>query len=64
MLPSSPTWTCSSYRAAWKSPAMPPSGNGLFGYLTGMSVPLINLATILTAAMAMSLVPAISHSFT
>lgn len=36
----------------------------LFGYLTGMSVPLINLATILTAAMAMSLVPAISHSFT
>lgn len=36
----------------------------LFGYLTGMSVPLINLATILTAAMAMNLVPAISHSFT
>lgn len=36
----------------------------LFGYLTGMSVPLINLATILTAAMAMSLVPAISHAFT
>ena len=36
----------------------------LFGYLTGMSVPLINLATILTAAMAMSLVPSISHSFT
>ena len=36
----------------------------LFGYLTGMSIPLINLATILTAAMAMSLVPAISHSFT
>ena len=36
----------------------------LFGYLTGMSVPLVNLATILTAAMAMSLVPAISHSFT
>lgn len=36
----------------------------LFGYLTGMSVPLINLATILTAAMAMSLVPAISHNFT
>ena len=36
----------------------------LFDYLTGMSVPLINLATILTAAMAMSLVPAISHSFT
>ena len=36
----------------------------LFGYLTGMSVPLINLATILTVTMAMSLVPAISHSFT
>ena len=36
----------------------------LFGYLTGMSVPLINLATILTAAMAMNLVPTISHYFT
>jgi stage V sporulation protein B len=36
----------------------------LFGYLTGMSVPLINLATILTAAMAMSLVPAISNAHT
>jgi len=36
----------------------------LFGYLTGMSVPLINLATILTAAMAMNLVPTISHFFT
>ena len=36
----------------------------LFGYLTGMSVPLINLCTIFTAAMAMNLVPTISHSFT
>jgi len=34
----------------------------LFGYLTGMAVPLVNLATILTAALATSLVPAISHS--
>jgi len=35
----------------------------LFGYLTGMAVPLLNLATILTAALATSLVPAISESF-
>lgn len=34
----------------------------LFGYLTGMAVPLINLATILTAALATSLVPAISQA--
>lgn len=34
----------------------------LFGYLTGMAVPLINLATILTAALATSLVPAISDA--
>lgn len=33
----------------------------LFGYLTGMAVPLINLATIITAALATSIVPAISH---
>lgn len=33
-----------------------------FGYLTGMAVPLINLATIFTAAMMISLVPAISES--
>lgn len=32
-----------------------------FGYLTGMAVPLINLATIFTAAMTISLVPAISE---
>lgn len=32
----------------------------LFGYLTGMAVPLINLATIFTAALATSLVPSIS----
>lgn len=36
----------------------------LFGYLTGMSVPLVNLCTILTAAMAVNLVPTISHNFT
>lgn len=34
----------------------------LFGYLNGMAVPLVNLATILTASMAMSIVPAISKS--
>jgi len=34
----------------------------LFGYLTGMAVPLVNLATILTASLAISLVPAISAS--
>lgn len=33
-----------------------------FGYLTGMAVPLVNLATILTAALTISLVPAISES--
>ncbi len=32
----------------------------LFGYLTGMAVPLVNLATILTASLAVSLVPAVS----
>ena len=34
----------------------------LFGYLTGMAVPLVNLATILTASMALSIVPAISEA--
>ncbi|MEG6586730.1 putative polysaccharide biosynthesis protein [Dendrosporobacter sp. 1207_IL3150] len=34
----------------------------LFGYLTGMAVPLINLATILTASVATSIVPAISEA--
>jgi stage V sporulation protein B len=34
----------------------------LFGYLTGMAVPLVNLATIFTAALAISLVPAISEA--
>ena len=34
----------------------------LFGYLTGMAVPLINLSTILTASLAMSIVPAISEA--
>ncbi|MBR4904793.1 MAG: polysaccharide biosynthesis protein [Selenomonadaceae bacterium] len=36
----------------------------LFGYLTGMAVPLINLATILTASLAVSIVPAISEART
>lgn len=35
----------------------------LFGYLTGMAIPLVNLATILTAALATSLVPAISQAY-
>ena len=34
----------------------------LFGYLTGMAVPLVNLATIFTAAMTIRLVPSISES--
>lgn len=33
-----------------------------FGYLTGMAVPLVNLATIFTASMTISLVPSISES--
>ena len=36
----------------------------LFGYLTGMAVPLVNLACIFTAALAISLVPAISEERT
>ena len=32
----------------------------LFGYLTGMAVPLVNLSTILTASLAISLVPSIA----
>lgn len=34
----------------------------LFGYLTGMAVPLVNLATIFTASICVSIVPAISRS--
>jgi len=34
----------------------------LFGYLTGMAVPLVNLATLITAALATSLVPAMSEA--
>lgn len=34
----------------------------LFGYLTGMAVPLINLSTIFTAALAVSLVPAVAEA--
>lgn len=33
-----------------------------FGYLTGMAVPLVNLATIVTASLAVSLVPAVSQA--
>lgn len=33
-----------------------------FGYLTGMAVPLVNLATIVTASLSISLVPAISQA--
>uniref|UniRef100_UPI003FA20D5A putative polysaccharide biosynthesis protein n=1 Tax=Sporomusa aerivorans TaxID=204936 RepID=UPI003FA20D5A len=36
----------------------------LFGYLTGMAVPLVNLATILTASLAVGLVPAVSEAYT
>ena len=34
----------------------------LFGYLNGMAVPLVNLSTILTASMAVSIVPEISEA--
>lgn len=34
----------------------------MFGYLTGMAVPLINLATIFTASLTISIVPAISEA--
>lgn len=36
----------------------------LFGYLTGMAVPLVNMATILTASLAASIVPSISEANT
>ena len=39
-----------------------PQATELFGYLTGMAVPLVNLATILTASLAVSIVPAISEA--
>ncbi|SDF73887.1 putative polysaccharide biosynthesis protein [Sporolituus thermophilus] len=35
----------------------------LFGYLTGMAVPLVNLATLFTAALATSLVPAVAEAY-
>lgn len=41
-----------------------PAATELYGYLTGMAVPLINLATILTASLAASIVPAVSEAFT
>jgi stage V sporulation protein B len=34
----------------------------LFGYLTGMAVPLVNLATLLTAALSTTLVPAMANA--
>ena len=34
----------------------------LFGYLTGMAVPLVNMSTILTASLATSLVPAVAEA--
>ncbi|HBT78702.1 MAG TPA: polysaccharide biosynthesis protein [Selenomonas sp.] len=34
----------------------------LFGYLTGMAVPLVNLSCLITASMAMSIVPVISEA--
>ena len=36
----------------------------LFGYLTGMGMPLIMMATIPTLSLAASLVPAVSEAFT
>lgn len=36
----------------------------LFGYLTGMAVPLVNMSTIPTASLAASIVPAVSEAFT
>lgn len=36
----------------------------LFGYLTGMGLPLVMMATIPTASLAASIVPAISESYT
>lgn len=39
-----------------------PEATTLFGYLTGVAVPLVNMSTILTAALSISLVPAISES--
>ena len=39
-----------------------PQATELFGYLNGMAVPLVNLATILTASLAVSIVPAISEA--
>ncbi len=35
----------------------------LFGYLTGMAMPLVNLATVLTTSLAISLVSAISQAY-
>lgn len=37
------------------------AANGLYGQLTGMATPLMNLPQIVTAAIQISLVPAVSH---
>jgi stage V sporulation protein B len=37
------------------------SANGLYGQLTGMATPLMNLPQIVTAAIQISLVPAVAH---
>lgn len=39
-----------------------PQATELFGYLTGMAVPLINLSTIITASLAVSIIPALSEA--
>lgn len=36
----------------------------LFGYLTGMGMPLVMMATIVTVSLAAGIVPAISEAFT
>ena len=40
------------------------ASTALYGYLTGMAVPLVNMATILTASLAASLVPVVSEAYT
>lgn len=42
----------------------PAKANEMFGQLTGMAMAIVNLPSVLTVAMSMSLVPAISEAFT
>ena len=57
--------TCSLFRARLEVAGYTvEQATELFGYLTGMAVPLMNMATILTASLAVSLVPAVSTAFT